>query len=134
MIVIASIPGRLLENTLRHMLHRPKIAVGIVTLHLVPRRSASPQKLTGVNFTAAAKVFSVMLSWSASTSTVTGYNVYRSTTSGSGYTKLDSSLITGTTYDDTTVQTGNTYFYVTTSVDSGGDESAFSNQATATIP
>jgi hypothetical protein len=89
---------------------------------------------TGVNFTAAAKVFSVMLSWSASTSTVTGYNVYRSTTSGSGYTKLDSSLITGTTYDDTTVQTGNTYFYVTTSVDSGGDESAFSNQATATIP
>jgi fibronectin type 3 domain-containing protein len=60
--------------------------------------------------------------------------VYRSTVSGSGYTKLNSSLVSGTNYDDTSVQSGTTYFYVTTSVDSGGDESADSNQASATIP
>jgi chitinase len=90
---------------------------------------------TGVNFTAAAdKPHAVNLSWSASTSSVSGYNVYRSTTSGSGYTKLNSSLVTGTTYTDSNVQSGTTYFYVTTSVDSGGDESAHSNQASATIP
>jgi fibronectin type 3 domain-containing protein len=90
---------------------------------------------TGVNFTAAAtKAHSVALSWSASSTTVSGYNVYRSTVSGSGYAKLNSGLVGATTYDDTNVQAGTTYYYVTTSVDSGGDESAQSNQASATIP
>jgi chitinase len=90
---------------------------------------------TGVNFTAAAnKPHSVMLSWSPSASTVSGYNVYRSTVSGSGYTKLNSGLISSTSYDDTSVQSGTTYFYVTTSVGSGGTESMYSNQATAAIP
>jgi hypothetical protein len=49
---------------------------------------------TGINFTAASgAVHSVVLTWPASTSTVSGYNVYRSTVSGSGYTKLNSSLV-----------------------------------------
>jgi fibronectin type 3 domain-containing protein len=60
--------------------------------------------------------------------------VYRSTVNGSGYVKLNSSLIAGASYDDTNVQSGTTYFYVTTSVDSGGDESTYSNQASAAIP
>ena len=90
---------------------------------------------TGVNFTAASnQPHSAALTWNPSSSTVSGYNVYRSTVSGSGYTKLNSSLVSGTNYDDTSVQSGTTYFYVTTSVDSGGDESADSNQASATIP
>ena len=89
---------------------------------------------TGVNFTAGSKQHTVMLSWSPSSSKVNGYNVYRSTVSGSGYTKLNSGLVGGTNYDDTSVQSGTTYYYVTTSVDSGGDESAHSNQATAAIP
>ncbi len=89
---------------------------------------------TGVNFTAAAKSFSVALTWSASSSTVSGYNVYRSTVNGSGYAKLNPSLIGVTNYDDSAVQSGTTYFYVTTAVDSGGDESTYSNQATAAIP
>src|SRR5712664_2094777 len=42
----------------------------------------------GVNFTAAAQqTHSVALTWNASTSTVLGYNVYRSTVSGSGYAR-----------------------------------------------
>jgi hypothetical protein len=90
---------------------------------------------TGVNFTAASNTpASVTLTWTASTSTVTGYNIYRSTVNGSGYTRLNPALISGTSYNDNTVQSGTTYFYVATSVDSGGDESANSNQATAVIP
>jgi fibronectin type 3 domain-containing protein len=76
----------------------------------------------------------VTLNWTASTSTVSGYNVYRSTTSGAGYAKINSSLVGAVTYADSTVQGGNTYYYVTTAVDSSGTESAFSNQATAVIP
>ena len=75
---------------------------------------------------------SVELAWDPSTSQVTGYYVYRGT--GGGYSRLNSSLQTTTTFTDTSVQSGATYFYVTTAVDSNGTESAFSNQVAATIP
>jgi hypothetical protein len=80
--------------------------------------------------------YPVVLTWTASTSSnVTGYNVYRSTTSGSGYVLLNSSPITGTTYTDGTSQPGQTYYYVATSVDSSGAQSAYSNPPiAATIP
>lgn len=91
---------------------------------------------TGVNFTATPQPsHTVALSWTASTTaTVTGYNVYRSTTNGSGYAKINSSLVTVLTYTDSTVLNGATYYYVTTAVDSTGAESGYSNQATAAIP
>ena len=77
---------------------------------------------------------SVALTWNASTSAVSGYNVYRSTVSGSNYTKMNSSLVVGLSYSDATVQNSTTYYYVTTAVDSSGVESAYSNQVTAPIP
>jgi hypothetical protein len=90
---------------------------------------------TGINFTAAAATaHSVALTWTSSTSAVSGYNIYRSTASGSGYTKLNSSLVASLSYSDTAVQSGTTYFYVATAVDSGGDESVNSNQVSAAIP
>ena len=76
----------------------------------------------------------VSLSWTASTSTVSGYNVYRSTTSGTGYTKLTGSLVSVVSYTDSTVVNGTTYYYVTTAVDSSGNESTYSNEAVAAIP
>ncbi len=62
---------------------------------------------------------------------VSGYNLYRSTTSGGDYTKVNTSLITGTEYDDTGLEEG-THYYVVTSVDSDGDESVRSQEASAT--
>jgi len=47
---------------------------------------------------------------------------------------VSSQLIGGTQYQDTTVLTGQTYFYVVTSSDSSGLESTFSNEAVAVIP
>jgi len=76
----------------------------------------------------------VTMTWTASTSTVVGYNVYRGTTSGGPYVKINSSLITTLTYTDTTVQSGTTYYYVATSVDSSGDESVDSVEVSAPIP
>jgi len=67
-------------------------------------------------------------------SAVAGYNVYRSTVSGSGYVKLNGSLISGLAYSDSNVQNATTYYYVTTAVDSAGTESAYSNQVSAAIP
>jgi uncharacterized repeat protein (TIGR03803 family) len=90
------------------------------------------QQNTTVNLTVTALV---ALSWDASTSQdVIGYNAYRSTTSGGPYTKLNASLISTTNYIDQPLQSGYTYYYVTTAVDSQGQESAHSNEAAATIP
>jgi hypothetical protein len=77
----------------------------------------------------------VTLTWVASTSpNITGYDVYRGDASGGPYTKLDSSPVTGTAYTDTTVEAGQTYYYVTTAVNSQGVQSSDSNQATAVVP
>jgi Abnormal spindle-like microcephaly-assoc'd, ASPM-SPD-2-Hydin len=76
----------------------------------------------------------VALSWNSSTSVVSGYNVYRGTQSGGPYSRLNASLLSNTAFNDTKVQSGGNYFYVSTAVDSSNTESAFSNEATAAIP
>jgi hypothetical protein len=88
-----------------------------------------------INFTATPQVtHTVALTWNASTSPVSGYNVYRSSVNGAGYVKINSTLVSLLAYTDTSVQNGTTYYYVTTAVDPSGAESGFSNQATAVIP
>ena len=77
---------------------------------------------------------SVALSWNPSTSTVSGYNIYRGTQTGGPYSKLNSALISGTTYTDASVQSSTTYYYVSTAVNSSNGESAYSNEASAAIP
>ena len=81
-----------------------------------------------------------MLSWEESASPdaagyeILGYNIFRSTTSGGPYVQLNSSLIAGTTYADTTVADGTTYYYVATVVDSSNAESGYSAPIEAAIP
>jgi hypothetical protein len=77
---------------------------------------------------------SVTLDLTPNSSNVTGYNVYRSSISSGPYSKLNSPLVTSTTYVDSTVLANQTYFYVGTSVDSAANETAYSNQVSATIP
>ncbi len=78
---------------------------------------------------------SVELQWNASTSPgIAGYNVYRGDRSGGPYVKLNSSLVAGLTFTDSTVQSGQTYFYVATAADGSLVESVFSNEVSATIP
>jgi hypothetical protein len=77
---------------------------------------------------------SVSLSWSSSPAAVVGYNVYRSATSGGPYTKLNSVLNASTSYIDTSVKGGATYYYVSTAVAGSGSESIYSNQLRTVIP
>jgi len=65
---------------------------------------------------------------------VVGYNVYRGTTSGGPYAKVNSSRDPSTLYTDNTVQNGQTYYYVSTAVNSDGAESGYSNQLQMVIP
>lgn len=77
----------------------------------------------------------VSLSWSPSTSSVVGYNIYRGTVAGGPYpTKLTSSPQPDTSFVDDTVKSSSTYYYVATAVDADAAESTTSNQAKAVIP
>jgi fibronectin type 3 domain-containing protein len=78
---------------------------------------------------------SVTLSWKASTTSGVGYNVYRGTQhSGSYPLKLNSSPQSATTFTDSTVQSGATYFYVVTAEDANHVQSDYSNEVIAKIP
>lgn len=80
---------------------------------------------------------SVTLEWDPNSEPdLAGYNIYRSQQSGSGYVKLNSSLIQATSYTDDTIQYGVTYYYVATAVNTSGLESGYSNEVayTAQLP
>lgn len=79
----------------------------------------------------------VMLNWSASSSSnVSGYFVYRGTTSGGeGSTPLNSTPICATAYTDQNVTSGSQYYYIVTSVASNGvTQSAASTETAASVP
>jgi hypothetical protein len=106
-------------------------AAGSIALTSNATGSPSTISLSGTGVQPATH--SVTLDWTASTSTVSGYNVYRSTVSGTGYTRINGGLVASTAYTDSNVQSGTTYFYVTTAVDSNGNESNNSNEASALV-
>ena len=72
----------------------------------------------------------VSLTWSASSS-ATSYNVKRSLTNGGPYTLIANT--TGTSYTDTNVLNGTTYYYVISGVGAGG-ESPNSFETGVTLP
>jgi len=110
------------------------VATGSVTGNVsVTSNATNSPTVTSLTGTGTAS-HSAALSWTASTSTVIGYNTYSSTATGGPYTKLTATPSAGTTYSDTTVQSGQTYYYVVTAVDSNNNESILSNQVTTTIP
>lgn len=78
----------------------------------------------------------VTVTWTASTDTVAGYNVYRSTNppGNESTTPLNSALIVGTSYTDTAVSAGEKLGYVVTAVSASGVESIHSNESITTVP
>jgi len=78
---------------------------------------------------------SVTLSWTAAASPVSGYAVYRSTADPTGpFYPLTITLPGTTSYTDTNVVAGETYFYTLTAFDSANLQSLPSYAISATIP
>lgn len=111
------------------------MAFGVLcSLLLIPAVSAPRGNSSSFDAQTASHTHSVDLKWKASVSHVVGYNVYRSETDGEPYLKLTSAPVRTTHYTDRSVQSGHTYFYAVTAVDSKGKESVHSNQVKALIP
>ncbi len=95
--------------------------------------SPTTETLSGAGITQTQQ-HHVTLTWNSSGAGVIGYNVYRATTSAGPFSKINSVPDSNTSYLDTSVQSGATYFYATTAIASGGTQSAFSNQVAVVIP
>jgi len=93
--------------------------------------NSAAENLTGTGV--APPQHSVNLSWDP-VSAVVGYNVYRGSQAGGPYSRINPVLNASTSFTDSSVQGGQTYYYVTTSVDSTGTQSSYSNEIQAVIP
>lgn len=105
-----------------------QVIIGLVVNAPIDTPPSAPTGLT-----TTAGIGTVSLDWNNNgESDLAGYNVYRSTTSGSDYAKLNSSLLTSSDYSDSNVSNGTTYYYVVTAVDTGSNESGYSGEVSAT--
>jgi Abnormal spindle-like microcephaly-assoc'd, ASPM-SPD-2-Hydin len=103
---------------------------GTMTLNSNATNAKISESMSGVGVT---QQYSVSLSWNASTSSVVGYNIYRGATPGA-YSKINTAVDPNTTYTDSTVTAGATYYYAATSVNTSGVESSYSTPIQVTIP
>lgn len=93
--------------------------------------NSSTAPSTPTNLIATAGNAKVDLSWNP-VEGASGYNIYRSTSSGTGYTKIGSNTTSSAiTYEDKPLTNGTTYYYVVTAI-VNGVESENSNEASAT--
>ncbi|MBN1766119.1 MAG: carbohydrate binding domain-containing protein [Sedimentisphaerales bacterium] len=108
-------------------------AYSIVTLSLSAGTPDTTPPANPTGLTATAGEVDVSLDWNNNSEPdLDGYNVYRSTTSGSGYIQLNGPLLSSSDYIDTNVLNGVTYYYVVTAVDNSTNESGYSNEDDAT--
>lgn len=94
-----------------------------------------PAVPTGLSVTSALNG-EVVLDWNDNTEgDLAGYNVYRSLSAGSGYAKINGSVLTSSGYTDPGRTNGTTYYYKVSAVDteSTPNESAQSAYVSATV-
>jgi fibronectin type 3 domain-containing protein len=99
-----------------------------------------PAAPTGLTATAVSTA-QINLSWTAPAGTVTGYNIYRGTTGGGeSATPINGGTpVTTTTYSDSGLTAGTTYYYIVKAVNASGssiasNESSASTSATPAAP
>jgi hypothetical protein len=97
----------------------------------------NPTTLISLSGVGAVLSYEVSLTWDAPSGSgdpVAGYSIYRVVSGSSTYQLLNSRVNTSTSFADSNVQSGSTYQYYVTSVDSSGVESDPSNVASVSIP
>jgi hypothetical protein len=96
--------------------------------------SNSPASIVLSGSGVASGSHSVTLSWTDGAAGIVGYHAYSSTVSGGPFVRMTSSVLTTPSYRDTSVQSGQTYYYVVTALNSSNQESAYSSEVTGIVP
>jgi Zn-dependent M28 family amino/carboxypeptidase len=96
-----------------------------------PIRSAVPNAVPLAPASPAALPFwyGMRLTWQRNVERdLVGYNLYRSTTTGGGYVRLNSSVLTDSVYRDSTLLPDTMYYYIVAAIDTGAQESNHSTE------
>jgi endonuclease I/fibronectin type 3 domain-containing protein len=112
---------------------RPEFVCKMFSGTCAPTDTTPPSR--PLNLTAVGGQGKIDLDWNDNAeSDLAGYNVYRTTTPGGPYTKINATLVPAGTsaFTDTDVIAAITYCYVVTAVDTTGNQSQNSNEACAT--
>jgi len=97
--------------------------------------AANSPTVEDVNGTGVAQsAHYVSLSWDRGDANAVGYNIFRGTAKSGPFQAINTALHASTTYIDSTVASGHTYYYATTEVNAQGHQSGFSNVVKAVIP
>jgi hypothetical protein len=123
------------QSTSFTVMFAPASAVSLSGSVTVVSNATNSPLVIALSGTGASSVsHTVALSWTPSSSTYSGFNVYRGATSGGPYTRVDTTMVSSTSYLDAGVSSGQTYYYVATELDSTGMESSYSSEVSAVIP
>lgn len=110
-----------------------EIRLGDSWANVVPISSITPASPTGLSATGGN--LAVNLNWTQSASPgIAGNNVYRSTTGSGGPYNLLASLPATTSYSDTAVNAGSTYYYSVTAVNFNGESALSTYASITTVP
>lgn len=110
-------------------------ASSMMLMKITPPNGNTTPPDAPANLTAALNGINVSLDWNDNIEEdLGGYHIYRSITPGSGYTRLNSTVLADSHYTDTTGVGGQTYYYVVTAVDTVWNESAGSNEDSIMLP
>ena len=119
------------STTTSHTTGNSKIANGAAPSSKISSSIAKPTALTATYSTESK---AVIVTWKASaTSTIGGYNLYRSTTAGKDYKKIADTGKTTVTYSDSKINANTTYYYMVRAY-KDDFESASSDEASAMVP
>jgi hypothetical protein len=115
---------------------QPLESADSATVNVLPRDTFSPVAPSAVTVAASPNTISIFFATNTEND-IAGYRVYRS--SDVNQTKTDwqlltPQLLTTNTFQDTTVESGKTYFYYLTAVDKFGNVSPISEIVSETVP
>ena len=114
---------------------RPKASgTASAQLTLTSNADNSPTTVPLTGMGVAAGSHSADLTWDPSRDTVIGYNVYRGAKTGGPYSRINPVLDALTSFTDSTVKGGTSYYFVVTAVNAVLQESAPSNEVKVVIP
>mgnify|MGYP003835807941 CR=1 FL=1 len=132
-LTVSSLPSQSVTSGNNFTVTLPASCILLLKVPASTGDSTPPAAPTGL--TASPDGINGALDWEDNTEQdLGGYNIYRSTTSGSGYAKLNSSAVPNSDYTDNTAAGGETYYYVVTAVDTSWNESDNSKEASVAVP